>query len=121
MQEFQSRILIVERNAGNTEYIEALLEEGYLIVKSKDGLDALAKFKSNSFDLVIIEIMLPSMDGIELMEKMKQLIPKMPIIVNSFHANKDLIDEIKRMGACQHILKPFESGQMLKVVQRVLH
>ena len=105
------KILIVDDEPFNVDYLEQELEElNYETITAVNGQDALEKIASESPDLVLLDIMMPVMDGYAVLEKVKAdpAIRNIPIIVIS--ANNDLQSVVKgiKLGAVDYLPKPFE-------------
>ncbi|HPZ36890.1 MAG TPA: response regulator, partial [Bacteroidales bacterium] len=108
-----SRILIVDDEKSVRETLREMLEyEGYEVVEADSGLQALDLFSQNSFDVVLCDIKMPGMDGMELLEKILQSYD-IPVIMISGHGTIDTaVDAIKK-GAFDFIIKPFDLNRLL--------
>ncbi len=73
--------------------------------------------KEGDYNLMIAEIKMPKMDGVELLEKIKLAKPNLPVIMVSAFANYDTVDLLKKLGAYEHIWKPYD----LELVQEVVN
>lgn len=112
-------ILVVEDDESVAKMVEATLFMGDLECDlCGDGLEALNKVHSREYDLILLDIMLPGMDGYKLLEKIKPM--NIPVIFLT--ARLDLMDKVKglRMGAEDYIVKPFEPAELLARVEVVL-
>jgi two-component system response regulator ArlR len=115
------KILIVEDEKQMAMFIEMeLRHEGYEVDIAYDGLTALQKVKKQTFDLIILDIMLPGLDGMEVCKEVRKF-NKVPIIMLT--AKSDIIDKVKGLdiGANDYITKPFAIEELLariRVVQR---
>lgn len=121
-QEFAgSKILLVEDEetlAVGLEY--NLTEEGYLVTWSKDGSDAIKQFESGNFDLIILDIMLPYIDGFEVAERIRSLNPQMPILMLTARtASGDRVRGLE-LGADDYITKPFHLKELLLRIKGML-
>ncbi len=116
-----SRILLAEddSNLGN-------LLKNYLTVKKYDtmlfmnGIHALEAFIKESFDLCILDIMMPEMDGITLAREMRRIKPEIPLIFLTAKSQKEDILEGFRSGADDYITKPFSMEELLYRIQAIL-
>ena len=80
----KKRILLVDDEESiQLLYREEFEEEGYIVDSARDGVEALEKFKENPPDLVLLDINMPGMNGIEILRQMKELRASLPIILNS--------------------------------------
>lgn len=114
----KKRILLADGNANMRQSLaEFLRDDGYAIVEVEDGLEALKRINTNEYDLVIAEIKMPKMDGIELLENIKQVKPNLPVILVSGFAIQQTVDEIKRLGGYKHLWKPYDMNIVKEVVR----
>lgn len=113
------KILIVEDEFPIANLIEINLNvAGYETQKTYDGLDAYNILQKESFDLILLDVMIPNIDGFELMKKIKHL--EIPVI---FLTAKDaVLNKVKglKLGAEDYIVKPFESLELLARIEVVL-
>ena len=115
-----SRILIVDDEKSVRETLREMLEyEGYEVVEADSGLQALDLFSQQSFDVVLCDIKMPGMDGMELLEKILQSYD-IPVIMISGHGTIDTaVDDIKK-GAFDFIIKPFDLNRLLISIRNAL-
>jgi DNA-binding NtrC family response regulator len=107
-------ILIVDDEKAIRKTLSEILSfEGYEIEEASDGEEGLKKFSEKSFDLVLCDIKMPKMDGIEFLEKAKQVNPDVPIIIISGHGNIDTAVEAVKKGAFDYISKPPDLNRLL--------
>jgi two-component system chemotaxis response regulator CheY len=99
--------LVAKSNLGNAEIIEAV-----------DGNDAIAKYKAEQPDLVLLDIIMPEKDGIEVLKEIGYS-AKSVVIVSSVDQT-EIIDQAKGLGAKNYILKPFDANQVLKVLNELM-
>lgn len=113
------KILIVEDDKPISDLIELNLNMlGYETVKIYDGKDALESVQNENYDLILLDIMLPKIDGFQIMEKIKY--KDIPVIFLT--AKNSLCDRVKglKIGGDDYIVKPFESVELLARVEAVL-
>lgn len=113
------KILIVEDDRSISDLIKLNLNiMNYESKQVFDGIEALALIKEEKFDLIILDVMLPKLDGFSIMEKINYL--KIPVIFLT--AMDSIADKVKglKMGADDYIVKPFESVELLARVEAVL-
>jgi len=99
-----------------------LKKSGYQVVEAVDGVDALTKLKNQQADLVITDLHMPNLDGIELIKRIRAL-PNYrftPILMLTTDASSARKAEGQAAGATGWIVKPFEPEQLIKVIKRVL-
>lgn len=116
-----ARILIVDDEPSIRKTLREILEfEKYEVDESSDGLDCIVKLKQTEYDVVIMDIKMPKMDGLEALERVQQLVPDTPVIMISGHANIDTaVDAVKR-GAFDFISKPPDLNRMLITVRNAM-
>ena len=115
------RILLVEDEADLAELIKINLElDGYKVSVAVHGAIAIQRLKSESFDLVIMDIMMPSMDGISATQHIRLTNNDIPImILSASNSSKDRIAGLKA-GADDYMSKPFELEEMMLRVQKLI-
>ena len=99
---------------------EILSYEGYKIDEAADGEEGLKKFKEKTYDLVLCDIKMPKLDGIEFLEKAKQVNPDVPIIIISGHGNIETAVEAVKKGAYDYISKPPDLNRMLITLRNAM-
>ncbi len=116
-----AKILIVDDEASIRKTLREILEfEKYEVEEATDGLDCMVKLKQTEFDVVIMDIKMPKMDGLEALERVQLLVPDTPVIMISGHANIDTaVDAVKR-GAFDFISKPPDLNRMLITVRNAM-
>lgn len=115
------RILLVEDEKGIREAIKMNLElEGYEVVVTANGTEALSRFSEQRFNLVMLDIMMPEMDGLQVCEQIRLENVDIPILfLTAKDARSDVIDGFKR-GADDYITKPFNLEEMLLRVKALI-
>ena len=112
------KLLIVEDEPDIQELLEAYLHDaGYETTIAGDGVEALAKFQKDKFDLILLDLMLPKIDGLTACKKIRQTLPKIPIIMLS--AKGEEIDKILglEIGADDYMTKPFSVRELIARVK----
>jgi two-component system nitrogen regulation response regulator NtrX len=99
---------------------EILSYEGYKIDEAGDGEEGLKKFKEKTYDLVLCDIKMPKLDGIEFLEKAKQINADVPIIIISGHGNIETAVEAVKKGAYDYISKPPDLNRMLITLRNAM-
>jgi len=115
------RILIAEDEAISRKHLTYALEkEGHAVTGAKDGMEAFALFDQNAYDVVIADIKMPNMDGLALLEKIKEKDPDMDvIIITGFGSIESAVDAMKK-GASEYITKPFNLDELHIKIRKVL-
>lgn len=117
-----AKVLIVDDELPIRRTLRDILEfEGYDIEEASDGLDCVAKVQQdNKLDVVIMDIKMPKMDGIEALERVQLLRPELPVIMVSGHGTIDTAVEAVKKGAFDFISKPPDLNRMLITVRNAL-
>jgi len=109
--------LLIEDDPGAASALQKVLEaEGYRVELAERGDDGLAQAQSGSFDLVLTDVKLPGIGGLELAAQLRAAKPKLPIIMMTAHGTTDIAIEATKVGAYEYLIKPFEADDLLDVV-----
>jgi DNA-binding NtrC family response regulator len=113
-----ARILIVDDDENIRKVLTTILEEeGYIIESVDTAKKAIERTKKKSYNLALIDIRLPDMEGIELLTRMMDTTPKMrKIIITGYPTIQNAIEAVNR-GADAYILKPFDMEKVLKLIE----
>ena len=114
------RILVVEDDKDIQELVEEILKaEGYVVLTAANGLEGYELFKTNQVDLIILDVMMPKMDGYQMAKLVRQRDEKVPIIMLT--ALEGEYDEIKgfEIGVDDYITKPFSFNILIKRVKAI--
>ncbi|MBK8944051.1 MAG: sigma-54-dependent Fis family transcriptional regulator [Ignavibacteriae bacterium] len=115
------KILIADDEKGIRDSLQMILnEEGFQTTAVSDGLEALEQIKNNEFQLVISDIKMPGMDGIELLEKCSKISPETYFIMMTAYASVETAISALRNGAYDYLLKPVEFDDILNKIKRLL-
>jgi UDP-3-O-acyl N-acetylglucosamine deacetylase len=117
----EETILIVDDETQIRTTLRGILsDEGYRVLDADDALKALNLITAQRPDLVILDIWMPHMDGIELLEQLKTREPELPIIVVSGHGTIETAVRATKLGASDFIEKPFSLDTLLRSVRRAM-
>ncbi len=120
----KARILCIEDEAGMRDLLRLILEtEGYLFLSARDGQEGLERIRQEHPDLVLLDLMLPDVDGAELLLQKKQdpTIRDIPVIaVTALASPFDQIMWRRRTELKDYVTKPFMRRQLLETIERVL-
>jgi two-component system nitrogen regulation response regulator NtrX len=106
-------LIIDDEKAIRKTLTEILSYEGYKIDEASDGEEGLKKFGEKAYDIVLCDIKMPKIDGIEFLEKAKDINPDVPVIMISGHGNIDTAVEAVKKGAFDYISKPPDLNRLL--------
>jgi DNA-binding NtrC family response regulator len=113
----QPRILLIEDDPGTASALKRVLQaEGYVMELVERGDDGLALAKSQSFDLVLTDLKLPGVSGMDLAIQLRAAKPKLPIVIITAHGTTDTAIEATKIGAYEYLIKPFEVDDLIDVV-----
>jgi len=116
-----SSILIIDDEKSIRKTLTEILSyEGYKIDEASDGEEGLKKFKEKTYDLVLCDIKMPKLDGIEFLEKAKEINDEVPIIIISGHGNIETAVEAVKKGAYDYISKPPDLNRMLITLRNAM-
>ena len=113
-------ILVVDDDPGIRESFRLILEERYELVEAGDGRQALEIVRNSEVDLVLLDIRLPEMDGIEVLERIKALDDQVEVILVTAVKTVRTAVAAMKLGAFDYVTKPFEEDDLLSVVRRAL-
>jgi DNA-binding NtrC family response regulator len=113
----QPRILLIEDDSGAASALRRVLQaEGYAVELTARGDDGLSRAKAEAFDLVLTDLKLPGVSGMEVATQLRAAKPKLPIIMITAHGTTDTAIEATKIGAYEYLVKPFEADELLDVV-----
>ena len=118
-----SKILIIEDEAAIRRVLTKIISEeneAYNVEEAEDGLLGIEMIKNNDYDLVLCDIKMPKMDGVEVLEKAKKIKPEVPIVMISGHGDLDTAVNTMRLGAFDYISKPPDLNRLLNTVRNAL-
>lgn len=114
------RILIVDDTPENVELLSVLLERNNWPYDAVDsGPAALAMFEKNRYDLVLADLMMPQMNGIELLEKIKALWPGTDVVIVTAYGSVPTAIEAIKKGAHSYLLRPFEPDEVALLIKKI--
>ncbi len=116
-----AKILVVDDESNIVKTLSAILQdEGHDVFSSENAKDALAFLSKNEIDLVFLDVMLPDIDGIEVLGKIKNLFPDTAVIMISGHASIDIAVKSTRMGALDFLEKPLSMQRVITSLNNAL-
>ncbi len=117
------RILIIEDEASIRRVLTKILteeSETYVVEEAEDGVTGFEKIKSADYDLVLCDIKMPKMDGVELLEAVKKIKPEIPMVMISGHGDMETAINTMKLGAFDYISKPPDLNRLLNTVRNAL-
>ena len=119
-----AKILIIEDEAAIRRVLVKILSEensAYQVTQAEDGLEGIEKIRDEDFDLVLCDIKMPKMDGVEVLQAAKKIKPETPMVMISGHGDLDTAVQTMRLGAFDYISKPPDLNRLLNTVRIALN
>jgi len=121
MMQEKSKILVVDDEPGMRTFLEIILrKEGYSVETATDGMKALDNINNNVFDLAILDILMPVMNGIEVLKRIIEKSPETTVIIITAFASHETAIEAMKLGAYDYITKPFKIDEIKLVIKKAL-
>lgn len=116
------KILTIEDSVFERKAIINMLNKGGYkdIIEAETGEEALEVYKKEKPDLVLLDLRLPGMDGIECFKKLKEINPRVKVIVVTIVTRKESVDECTKLGAKAYIMKPVTQTKLIDAVKQVI-
>src|SRR4030067_1104194 len=116
------KVLIVEDRRENIVFIanNILKPEGWEVITARDGKLGLQKAIEEKPDLIITDLKLPTMHGLDMLEELNKRACRIPTIVMTFHGSEETAIRAFRLGAVDYLIKPFEIEEMMNAIDRAL-
>ncbi|WP_153301119.1 response regulator [Priestia flexa] len=115
------KILIVDDQYGIRILLtEVLQKEGYQTFQAANGFQAIDIAKKQQLDLVLLDMKIPGMDGIEILKRLKGYDKTIKVIIMTAYGELDMIQEAKDLGALTHFAKPFDIDEIRQVVREYI-
>ncbi|MFS0863007.1 response regulator [Fredinandcohnia sp. 179-A 10B2 NHS] len=113
------KILIVDDQYGIRILLnEVFHKEGYKTFQAANGVQAIDIVQKHSPDLVLLDMKIPGMDGIEILKRLKKIDPEIRVIIMTAYGELDMIQEAKDLGAITHFAKPFDIDEIREAVRK---
>lgn len=113
-------ILIVDDEVGMRETLSDILEDmGYHVAIAADGYEAIQKVKENYFDIILMDVKMPGINGVDTFKEIKKLRPETAVVMMTAYAVDDRISEAIRDGAYGVLYKPLDMRKMMELVEDI--
>lgn len=117
----KAKILVVDDSGLARRLIRKILEElGHEVEEASDGTQALERYALNHHDAVVLDLLMHGMYGVEVLKKLKELNPELPVIVASADIQRTTREQVKEEGAVAMVNKPVTKEQLAEVLDIVL-
>ena len=117
MDEKRKLLIVDDQNGIRILLVEVFSSEGYQTFQASNGKLALDIVKQESPDLVLLDMKIPGMDGLEILKRIKKIDSKIKVIMMTAYGELDMIQEAKATGALMHFTKPFDIDELRIVVE----
>jgi DNA-binding NtrC family response regulator len=118
---YRPRILIADDEAGVRFFLRELLrKENYVVDDASDGEEALRKQRRQGFDIVVLDVKMPKMDGLEVLREMRKADPSLIAVMITAYGSQKIALEAIREGAYDYFTKPFDAEELAVVIRRAL-
>jgi DNA-binding response OmpR family regulator len=113
-------ILVVEGDVSCAQLLgKTIIKWGHPVEKATSGKEALKRFNQKNFDLVLLNVFLPDMEGYELIAQLKELCPKIGIVTMTEHNSRELELKVRRQGILYYMIKPAETKHLKSLLDHV--
>lgn len=117
-----NKILIVDDEADIALILKLQLEDaGYKTVRARDGIEALEQIAKDKFCLILLDIKMPRMDGMQVLDRVQQEYPDLGVVMMTAHGSETIAVEAMKKGAIDYISKPFSTDDLVKKIERAIH
>jgi len=113
-------ILVVDDQFADRETLKAILQDkGYRVATARDGAEAIQMVKKKHYDIILLDVRLPDMNGVKTFEQVKEIDPKAVVIMMTGYTEEDLVKRAVREGAYTCIYKPFDMKKVIALVEEI--
>jgi len=117
----QGSILVVDDNVDLLESLSLILRRsGYSVDMAKDGLSAIDKFKSHPFDVILMDLVMPRMDGVEAFRRIRQINPGASVILMTAYYEEDVVRKMLDEGALSALCKPIDIAWVMGLIGKTV-
>lgn len=114
-------LLVVDDQAGVRRLLyETFLEDGYRVEQAAGGAEALQKAAACVPDLVLLDIKMPGMSGLEVLRELRKISPDLTVVMMTAYGELNIVNEAKSMGVVHYIVKPFDLNEVRYLIKGLL-
>ena len=112
-------LLVVDDQMGVRRLIsEALLDAGYLVDQAVDGREALDLLKEKKYQLIILDVKMPGMSGLETLREIRKIDRDVPVVLMTAYEELDLLEEADKLGVAHFLCKPFDLNELRSLARQ---
>ena len=120
-QQSQGSLLIIEDDVALATTVASVLEgEGHQVTLSHDGEEGVKIATEGSYDVVVTDFRLPGLGGMEVLEKLHEWNPRLPVIMMTSFGSSDTVIGATKRGAFEYLMKPFEMSELIEVARKAV-
>jgi two-component system NtrC family sensor kinase len=115
-------VLIIEDRRENIVHLanNVLKPNGYQVITAMDGQRGLQRILADQPDLVVLDMNMPKMDGLEILSTLRERQVQVPVILTTFYGSEQVAEQALRLGAADYVVKPYDLDEMLSAIQKAL-
>ena len=123
MSSIAARLLVVDDNPENRDLlVRRLAARGYEVEKASDGFEALRKVREKEYDLVVLDVMMPGLSGLDVLRSIREKwsVAELPVVMATARGGSDEMVEALALGANDYVVKPFSPMELVARLKRLL-
>lgn len=113
-------ILIVDDDIAHRTMLRILLDWNYEIFEADDGSTAIDSLADKSFDLIIMDLRMPKVSGLEALVAIRSLKPAIPVVMMTAYWSDQIADQARKKGAFDYLPKPFDYDRLMRTIERAI-
>jgi DNA-binding NtrC family response regulator len=110
-------VLVVDDERGVRESLHFLLEPHFTVEIASSGEAALALLAERTFDVVVLDLAMPDLNGVETLERIRAIDPRVEVVISTGYGSKTATADVARLGAYRLVQKPFNSAEIVSIVR----
>lgn len=114
------KILVVDDEVGARASLRMIFKDDYEVLEASDGVEALKIVQNTRPDVILLDIIMSHINGIEVLKKVKSIAMQLPVIVITAIRNTEIMEAAMELGAFSYLIKPFDVRELEQIVQRAL-
>ena len=114
------KILVVDDEAGTRASLRMIFKDAYEVLEAGDGAEALKILQNTRPDVILLDLIMSHINGIEVLKEVKRIAKQLPVIVITAIRNTEMMEAAMELGAFSYLIKPFDVRELEQIVQRAL-